>query len=627
MSEEMADRLAQLRGLMTSKRRAQPLHALLVPMCDAHNSEYIAACDARLEFVSGFSGSAGTVIVTRDAAALWTDGRYHLQASQQLDGALWSLQRQGLAGVPSQVDWLVAQLAGTEDGPPLVGVDQQLMSPTDMDALRRQLAPHDVQVCPLSENLVDQVWAAARPARPNAPLRCLSVDTTGRRWADKLADARADALKAGATVSVFSALDEVAWLLNMRGADIEHNPVFFAYLVVAAGHTSHLCIDAAKLTPAVRAHLICTEEQVHFHEYEAVDRVLEEVLGEGCCVADARCNAAVLAAVPADRRLLKPVSWAAGAKALKNSVEVAGMRRCHVADAVALCEYLCWLATEVDQGGVTEVSGAARLDALRAQQPEFVSLSFSTISGAGPNGAVIHYHASAATDRALGRNQLYLCDSGGQYLSGTTDVTRTVHLGAPGTASALEREAFTRVLTAHAELARAVFPVDTRGSRLDALARVDLWRAGLDYAHGTGHGVGAFLNVHEGPCGIMGARVLAHELGLRAGMIVTIEPGLYLEGRFGVRLENVVLVVEAAPTVESELKAVGGGVPQLLSFEPLTLVPIQRDLVEPRLLSADNLAWLNQYHARVRDVMAPELLRQGKPAVHAWLMRQTEPLG
>uniref|UniRef100_A0A5F9D0L7 Xaa-Pro aminopeptidase 1 n=1 Tax=Oryctolagus cuniculus TaxID=9986 RepID=A0A5F9D0L7_RABIT len=533
--------LRQLRQAMrNSEYVTEPIQAYIIPSGDAHQSEYIAPCDCRRAFVSGFDGSAGTAIITEEHAAMWTDGRYFLQAAKQMDSN-WTLMKMDY--------W------------------------KKMAKVLRSAGHHLV---PVKENLVDKIWTD-RPARPCRPLLTLGLDYTGISWKEKVADLRLKMTERNIVWFVVTALDEIAWLFNLRGSDVEHNPVFFSYAIVGL-ETIMLFIDGDRIdAPSVKEHLLLdlgleAEYRIQVLPYKSILSELRTLCAElspreKVWISD-KASYAVSEAIPKDHRCCMPYTPICIAKAVKNSAESEGMRRAHIKDAVALCELFNWLEKEVPKGGVTEISAADKAEEFRRQQADFVDLSFPTISSAGPNGAIIHYAPVPETNRTLSLDEVYLIDSGAQYKDGTTDVTRTMHFGTP---TAYEKECFTYVLKGHIAVSAAVFPTGTKGHLLDSFARSALWDSGLDYLHGTGHGVGSFLNVHEGPCGIS-YKTFSDE-PLEAGMIVTDEPGYYEDGAFGIRIENVVLVVP----VKTKYNFNNRG---SLTFEPLTLVPIQTKMID-----------------------------------------------
>ncbi|XP_062845628.1 xaa-Pro aminopeptidase 1 [Trichomycterus rosablanca] len=610
--------LRKLRQTMKNgKHFAEPIHAYIIPSGDAHQSEYIAPCDCRREFICGFNGSAGTAIVTEHHAAMWTDGRYFLQASQQMDNN-WNLMKMGLKETPSQEDWLINVLPENSR----VGVDPWIIAADQWKIMAKALSRAGHTLVPLQENLIDAVWED-RPARPSTQLNVLGLRYTGLSWQDKIVQLRVKMAERRVSWFVVTALDEIAWLFNLRGSDIEYNPVFFAYAIIGTNSIRLFMEEKRAQDPAVRQHLEldvpCKPElSVQCLPYESVYSELQTVCAglapkDKVWISD-KASCALTQAVPKIHRAPIPYTPLCLAKAVKNPTEIQCMKMAHIKDAVALCELFAWLEKEIPDGTVTEISAADKAEEFRSQQKDFVGLSFPTISSVGPNGAIIHYRPLPETNRTLSHNELYLIDSGAQYMDGTTDVTRTVHFGTP---TDYEKECFTYVLKGHIAVSAAVFPNGTKGHLLDSFARAALWDSGLDYLHGTGHGVGCFLNVHEGPCGIS-YKTFADE-PLEAGMILSDEPGYYEDGSFGVRLENVVLVVPAKTKYNYRNRG-------SLTFEPLTLVPIQIKMIKTDLLTQKERDWLNDYHKQCRDTIGAELERQGRKEALDWLIRETQPI-
>uniref|UniRef100_U3JI13 Xaa-Pro aminopeptidase 1 n=1 Tax=Ficedula albicollis TaxID=59894 RepID=U3JI13_FICAL len=584
--------LKQLRQVMKNPRYVQePVQAYIVPSGDAHQSEYIAPCDCRRAFISGFDGSAGTAIVTEQHAAMWTDGRYFLQAAHQMDSN-WTLMKMGLKDTPTQEDWLVSVLPEGSK----VGVDPFIIPADQWKRMSKALRSAGHDLVPVKENLIDTIWTDC-PQRPCKPLITLDLSYTGVSWRDKIVALRSKMAERKVMWFVVTALDEVAWLFNLRGFDVEYNPVFFAYAVIGM-NTIRLFIDGDRMMdPAVREHLqldstLEPEFKIQVMPYGSILSELQAV-GAGLSPKEKvwlsdKASYALTEAIPKAYRYLTPYTPICIAKAVKNTAETEGMRRAHIKDAVALCELFNWLEKEVPKGTVTEILAADKAEEFRRPVPE--------------------------TNRTLSVNEIYLLDSGAQYKDGTTDVTRTMHFGTP---SAYEKECFTYVLKGHIAVSAAIFPNGTKGHLLDSFARSALWDCGLDYLHGTGHGVGSFLNVHEGPCGIS-YKTFADE-PLEAGMIVSDEPGYYEDGSFGIRIENVVLVIPAE--TKYNFKNRGS-----LTFEPLTLVPIQTKMIDVNLLTEKECNWVNEYHQRCREVVGAELERQGRHEALRWLLRETEPL-
>uniref|UniRef100_A0A9J7X0A1 Xaa-Pro aminopeptidase 1 n=1 Tax=Cyprinus carpio carpio TaxID=630221 RepID=A0A9J7X0A1_CYPCA len=591
--------LRQLRQVMkNSKYITEPIQAYIVPSGDAHQSEYIAPCDCRREFICGFNGSAGTAIVTEQHAALWTDGRYFLQASQQMDNN-WTLMKMGLKETPSQEDWLISVLPENSK----VGVDPWIIAADQWKNMSKALSSAGHSLVAVQDNLIDVIWED-RPARPSTKLITLGLKHTGLTWQDKVTALRGKMAERKISWFVVTALDEIAWLFNLRGSDIEYNPVFFAYAIIGMSNIK-LFVDRKRLMePVVREHLELDspskpELTIQCFPYESVYMELQAVCAalapkEKMWICD-KASCALTQVIPKAHRSAIPYTPLCLAKAVKNPTEIQGMKMAHIKDAVALCELFAWLEKEIPKGTVTEISVADKAEELRSQQKDFVGLSFPTISSVGPNGAIIHYI-------------LYL------KIDGTTDVTRTVHFGTP---TDYEKECFTYVLKGHIAVSAAVFPNGTKGHLLDSFARAALWDSGLDYLHGTGHGVGCFLNVHEGPCGIS-YKTFADE-PLEAGMIVSDEPGYYEDGSFGIRIENVVLVIPAKTKYNYRNRG-------SLTFEPLTLVPIQLKMINTDLLTQKERDWVNDYHKKCRETIGAELERQGRKEALDWLIRETQPI-
>ena len=589
---DTAERVARLRELMVQAG----LDALLVPHADEYQNEYLPPCNARLAWLTGFTGSAALAVVARKAAALFVDGRYILQAPKQVDTGLFQVQ-QVPAAKPSA--WIGSYLKTGA----VLGFDPKLHAPAAVDELERELGTKRIKLKALSRNLVDRAWGRERPRPPQGSVAPHSPEYAGKPAQEKLEQLQAALKKDGQDAVVLTAPDSICWLFNIRGSDVAHNPVALAFAIVPASGKAELFIDPAKIGREARVHLAPLAK---ISEPAALERRLGALRDAGKCV-----RLSTGAAVWFGRRLkggkarvVRAADPCALPKARKNATEVDGARRAHKRDGVALAHFLAWLDREAEKGGIDEIAAAQRLEAMRGETQALKEISFDTISGAGPNGAIVHYRVTAATNRLLQPGDLYLVDSGAQYLDGTTDVTRTVAIGAPAREM---QERFTLVLKGHIAIATARFPKGTRGVDLDPFARRALWEAGLDFDHGTGHGVGSYLSVHEGPQGIDRQAMVP----LEPGMIVSNEPGYYKAGAYGIRIENLVLVTEP--------ETVAGGERELMSFETLTLVPIDRRLVVAEMLSPGELDWLNAYHARVREIIGPEL----GPEDRAWLERAT----
>ncbi|XP_067012527.2 xaa-Pro aminopeptidase ApepP isoform X2 [Anabrus simplex] len=603
--------LTKLRALMkNTKYVKEPLQAYIVPSGDAHQSEYVADCDNRRAFISGFTGSAGTAVITDKEACLWTDGRYFLQATKEMDEN-WTLMKEGVPTTPTQEAWLSKTLPSGSR----VGVDPALISYSVWKPMQTQLEDAGHHLVPVETNLVDLIWED-QPQRPVCAVNPLSVKYTGKTCKEKVQEVREKMKEKGATALVVTALDEVAWLLNLRGCDVPYNPVFFSFVIVTMNQVV-LFVDEAKLNTTVQNHFSEEDLLVKIMPYEKVDSFLKDMVGdqEGKVWISNGSSYALVSIIP-DKVRLTEITPIALMKAIKNSVEINGMINAHIKDAAALCCYFAWLENELlHRRKVTEISGAKRLEEFRKEQEDFVGLSFETISSSGPNGAIIHYSPSPETDRAITSKELYLCDSGGQYYDGTTDVTRTIHFGVP---SQYEKECFTRVFKGQHQLGTAVFPSKIKGNCLDTLARKYLWDVGLDYRHGTGHGIGHYLNVHEGPMGISW-RVYPDDPGLQEGMCLSNEPGYYEDGKFGIRLENIVRIIPSSAPHNFQDRG-------YLTFETITLVPIQTKMLDRTLLTEEEVSYLNDYHKECREKVGSLLKKQHQNEAYDWLFRETEPI-
>ena len=589
-----ADRVAALRAELAR----DGLDGFLVPIADEHGSEYVPAYARRLAWLTGFDGSAGAAVVLPGQAALFVDGRYTLQASRQVDADLFTIVPQAETPLP---DWLATQVAPGQR----IGFDPWLYTERQVEALGCAVEGRGATLVAVAANPLDRAWADQPVASP-APLVVQSDALAGRTSADKRADIARWLDSRGLDAVAITMLDSIAWLFNIRGADVAHTPVPLAFAIVRRDGTATLFVDDIKLTPGVRAHL---GNSVGTRPRWAFPDALAALAGQAVAVDPDRSAHAVFAALrAAGARVVAARDPCVLPKAIKTPAEIAGMRQAHLRDGVALTRFLHWLAVEAPGGCVDELKAIARLEQFRRETGALEDLSFDTIAGSGPNGAIIHYRATEVTNRRVRPGELFLIDSGGQYADGTTDVTRTVSVGEP---TADMRRHFTLVLKAHIALATAVFPDGARGCQLDGIARAPLWAAGLDYAHGTGHGVGAFLAVHEGP-----ARIASYGGGdepLRAGMILSNEPGYYREGAFGIRIENLVLVVP---------RDLAGAEQPMLGFETLTLAPIDRALVDPSLLAPGERDWLNAYHAVVLAALGPQV----GDAVRGWLAQACAPV-
>jgi Xaa-Pro aminopeptidase len=591
-------RLAALREQLKAER----LDGFVVPLTDEHMSEYVGAYAQRLAWLTGFQGSAGSAVVLPEEAAIFVDGRYTLQVRDQVDGKHWSYQ-----SVPetSVADWLKEH---APDGG-RIGYDPWLHTKDWVKKAREALAEKGAELIPVARNPVDAVWAE-KPEPSKARLVVHPDDYAGKssaakrqEMADWLREQKADA-------AVLSALDSIAWTFNVRGADVDHTPVALSFALVHDDGTADMFVASDKIGDDVRQHL---GNGVRVHERHEFEPHLRTLGGKTVVADPERAVAAIFEALTeAGAKIVTKRDPAVLPKAIKNDAEIAGHRSAQARDGAAVARFLHWLSVEAPNGSLDEIKAAEKLHDLRRQNGDLRDLSFDTISGAGPNGAIVHYRVTEETNRPIAMNSLYLVDSGAQYPDGTTDITRTV---AVGEATAEMRDRFTRVLKGHIAVSRAVFPEGTRGSQLDSFARQYLWAAGLDYAHGTGHGVGSFLAVHEGPQRIGAANYPGSgwDEPLKPGMFLSNEPGYYKTGEYGIRVENLVMVTP----VEIE-----GAEKKMLGFETLTFAPIDRYLIEVAMLTPEERQWLNDYHAKVREIVAPQLDGDAK----AWLEQACAPL-
>ena len=578
-----ADRLKALREQL----KADKLDGFVVPLTDEHMSEYVGSYAQRLAWLTGFEGSAGSAVVLPEEAAIFVDGRYTLQVRQQVSPTEWSYQ-----SVPetSVADWL-------KDHAPegaRIGYDPWLHTRDWVNKAKEALAARGAELVPVKRNPIDEVWKD-RPEASNAKLVVQSDQYAGKSAAEKRTEIGDWLTKEHADAAVLSALDSIAWAFNVRGADVTHTPVALAYALVNADGTADLFVASEKIGPDVRQHL---GNGVRLHERADFEHALADLKGKTVVVDPERAVAAIFDALEkAGAKILPLRDPTILPKAIKNPAEIAGQKAAQERDGAAIVRFLHWVDEEAPKGDVDELKASDHLESLRRESPELRDLSFDSISGAGPNGAIVHYRSSEKTNRKLEKGTLYLIDSGGQYVDGTTDITRTIPIGEP---TAEMRDRFTRVLQGHIAIATAVFPKGTRGSQLDSFARRPLWEAGLDYAHGTGHGVGSFLAVHEGPQRIspVGSSQSGGDEPLKAGMIISNEPGYYKTGEYGIRIENLVLVVD---------REIEGAEKEMLGFETLTFAPIDRRLIDAEMLEPEELVWLNCYHAHVLAKIGPKL--------------------
>jgi Xaa-Pro aminopeptidase len=577
----------------------QGLDGFLVPHEDEHQNEYLPAANDRLAWATGFTGSAGAAVILKDKAAVFVDGRYALQVRDQVDGGLFEVRDLVGDGVPGYLEQAVG--AGQT-----IGYDPRLHSPEALERLRAATARAGAALKPVNDNPLDQAWGAARPAQPRALVVPHTVEFSGEASADKRARIGADLAAAGADAAVLTAPASIAWLFNVRGGDVIRSPLPLAQAILNKDGTAQLFLDPVKVSPDLPAFL---GNQVSLETPEALPAALAALKGRSVLIDPSQSSAWYFEALEtAGAHVVPGADPTALPRACKNAVEIDGTRRAHVRDGAALTRFLHWVATKAQTSLPDEVEVVRRLEAFREATGALKDLSFDTIAGAESNGAVVHYRPTLRLNKRTVAGSLLLVDSGAQYLDGTTDVTRTMAIGEP---TAEMRHRFTLVLKGHLALGRVRFPAGTTGSALDVLARAALWSAGLDYDHGTGHGVGSYLGVHEGPHRI--AKV-PNNVALRPGMIVSNEPGYYKTGAYGIRIENLQYVTEPAD--------IPGGERPMLGFETLTLAPIDRRLVETEILTAEERDQLNAYHARVLAEVGPLV----EADVRAWLEGACAPI-
>ncbi len=590
---ESANRVARLRAAL----KQQGLDGFVVPRADRQQNEYLPASEERLAWLTGFTGSAGAAIVLTERAILFVDGRYTVQVKTQTDSAVFAVEH--LVECPPH-QWLEKNLKSGSR----IGYDPWLHTADGAERLSKACAKAGATLVALDSNPIDALWDK-RPAPPHGPVTVRDIKFAGETAAEKVRLIRAELAKLRADVLIVSDPQNVAWAFNIRGTDVTHTPLALGFATIPRDARPRLYIDAGKLSNDVRNTL---EEIADVRD--SADLVPDLAVFKDKTVWLDQASAAEALTLEVAAKGGKPARGAdpiTQMKAVKNNAEIAGTRAAHLRDGAALVRFLAWFDNEAPTGQLTEISAVEALETFRRDTGVLRDVSFPTISGAGPNGAIVHYRVTRDTNRVIGNNELFLIDSGAQYEDGTTDVTRTIVVGTP---SDEMRDRFTRVLKGHIAIACAVFPEGTSGAQLDTLARVPLWQAGLDFDHGTGHGVGSYLSVHEGPQRIS-------KLGtapLKRGMILSNEPGYYKTGAYGIRIENLLLVI-AAPLPD-------GGEKTLNAFETLTLAPIDRRLIDTRLLTGKERLWVDGYHARVRDTLRPQL----DGATQGWLDAATRPL-
>ena len=593
MKTNIPERIAALREAMKQHK----IDAYIIPTSDPHMSEYPADCWKYREWISGFTGSAGTVIITADKAGLWTDSRYFLQASTQLEGTGIELFKMMLPETPTIPEFLTPELKEGQT----VGLNGETYSLADARSLEKALAEKEIKLN-TNASLIDPIWKE-RPAIPEAPMFEMPIELSGKSTEDKLLDINKMLHKAGADCTILSALDEVAWTFNIRGTDVAYNPVVISYAFVSEKE-SVLFVNPKKIPAEIAEHL--KKEGVTLADYGMLATFLSRLPERTRVFIDSkRTNVAIYNALPKSSILIEGISPANHLKSIKNETEIKGFRNAVLKDGIAMTKFYFWLEKMLKAGEkVTELSAAAKLTALRSEQPQYVMDSFACISSYGPHGAVVHYSPTPETDTELKTDSLYLLDSGAQYLDGTTDITRTIALC--DEPSEQMKKDFTRALKGTIGIAKCKFPAGIRGCLIDAFARKALWDAGINYLHGTCHGIGHCLNVHEGPQSI---RMEENPVILEPGMVMSDEPAMYRPGEYGIRTENMILIREDSETEFGKF----------LGFETLTLCYIDTKLVIPSMLSVREHAWLNKYHQMVYDLVSPHLNEEEK----AWLKEKT----
>lgn len=595
---------------LRQEMRSHNISAYIIPPTDPHLGEYTANQEKRRQWLTGFTGSSGTAAVTLTRAAVFTDSRYWTQAERQMD-CNWELQKS--VSAPDIVSWILEEVTDGE----AVGFDPFILSISEWESYNEAFEGSGRILKSITTNLVDIVWGNQRPPLPESEIYSVPDDFVGGTWQEKVINIRdqMDKHSQKPTAVLLSTLEETAWLFNLRGQDIPNNPYFYSYTLLAKD-SIRLFMNVSRISDTIRNYLNnnCPGSTcVQVLEYDKVrDTLIDYVKGDvKVWIGSQYTNYGVYEIIPKSKLLSESFSPVMMTKAVKNEKEQRLLKDCHIRDAVAVIEYLAWLEKTVPTNTVTELSGASFVDGRREKQQYFKGPSFTTISAGGLNAALPHYRSTNETNRQLSVNEIYLVDSGGQYFDGTTDITRTVHWGTP---TAFEKEAYTRVLIGNIELSQLVFPPRASGINIESIARRALWEAGLNFGHGTGHGIGNFFSVHEWPVGLR-----AGNIAFTKGMFTSIEPGYYHEGLFGIRIEDIAVVVEA------DTKYTFGG-EKYLTFEKVTLVPYDRNLINTNLMTDVHLKHVDQHYKKIRQVMLPELQRQGRQEEYKWLERNTEPL-
>lgn len=590
MKQTINHRIHQLRMWL----RNGGIQAFIIPSTDPHLSEYVAPHWKSREWISGFTGSAGTVVVTTNKAGLWTDSRYFLQAGEQLQGTGITLYKEMLPETPNITEFLVSELKPGE----AVGIDGKMFSVTQIEQMKAELEKHSIQIL-LYPDPMDEIWEN-RPAMPEVPAFVYDIKYAGISCTDKIGAIRKELKKTGARSVILSALDEIAWTLNLRGNDVHCNPVVVSYLLITEKKAFYF-ISPEKVTKEIQSYL--NQHGITVKDYQEIESHLSNLTCRDILVNPAKTNYSVYASINPACKVIRGEAPVALLKAIRNEQEVKGIHEAMRKDGVALVKFLKWLEEAVPAGKETELSIDKKLHQLRAEQELYMGESFDTIAGYKEHGAIVHYSATPETNVTLQPKGFLLLDSGAQYLDGTTDITRTIALGE---LTEEEKTDYTLILKGHIALAMAVFPAGTRGAQLDVLARMPIWARHMNFLHGTGHGVGHFLSVHEGPQSI---RMNENPVVLQPGMVTSNEPGVYKAGSHGIRTENLILVRKAGEGMFGDY----------LEFETITLCPICKKGIIKEMLSAEELQWLNNYHRKVYDQLSPTLNAEEK----MWLKEAT----
>uniref|UniRef100_A0A0A9WMZ8 Xaa-Pro aminopeptidase 1 n=1 Tax=Lygus hesperus TaxID=30085 RepID=A0A0A9WMZ8_LYGHE len=601
--------IKEFKKIMIEGRGSEPVSAYIIPNYDPHMSEYLPAPEQRLTFLTGFTGTAGTAIILRDAAAFWTDSRFYIQATQELEEG-WIIYKIGDPEAMSEVEFLKNNLSPGDS----VGADAKLMPYPIWQSIKKELKHHDIKLVHLSTNLVDALWGEAKPKIVVNPIQPLGQEYAGRTITSKLEEIRNKMEEKSTDILILNQLDDIAWLLNLRGTDIPYCPVFLAFMVISL-KTVDVFTDKRRIQYKAGLQLIQENLDIRFLAYERIyefikylrDYPLISKIWLGPTVSYYIYNM-----IPESKKYLEqnPVELM---KCVKNQKEVKGMEQAHIKDGVALVQFLFWLEDEITRRGVTELEAAEKLDSFREMEYGYMGRSFPTVSASGQHSAILNYIPTPESSHVIAKEEIYLLDSGAQYIDGTTDISRTFLFSEP---TDFMIDCYTRVLKGLIAVSTQIFPKGTPGRALDTLARKALWDVGLNYRHGSGHGIGCFLYAHESPVGISWKQ-FPEEMGLVANMFVTIEPGFYSEEEFGIRIENVLKTVDADPKYNMN--------DSFITFETVTLCPIQTKLLDLTALTESELKALNRYHTRVRETLTPPLVERHLTVEIDWLNNSTKP--